>query len=138
MRFVLEVPKPPGQVFAEVGDFDRLASWDPMANSVERFGESLQPGTRYRLYTPLGLSLDYEVVASDPPRRIVYRGGTIRVTSTDTIEVVPDGSGSRLTITSVLRFRGRMRLAAPIVIAVVWLVGRFRSLPSLRRHLRRI
>ncbi len=136
MRFELVTSVDPGTAFARVADFGKLEHWDPFVR-VSRLeqGEPMTPGAVYRLSSLGGLTLRYHIVDVESPRIIVYQGGTDRVRSTDTIEVAPTNEGSRVTVGSELSFSGRMRLLGPVVRALVWLGGRFVSLPALRRHL---
>lgn len=139
MRFKTVALGDAESVFAVVGDFRRLEEWDPFVDRSEQVsGTGLESGARFRLTSPVGLKLEYTLVEVDPPRRATYRGGTSRVTSIDTISVAPLGSAVEIEIASNLRFTGWTRAIAPLVLLGVWLGGRFRSLPALRRRLRRL
>ncbi len=80
------------------------------------------------------MTLRYLVIESEPTTRIVYRGGTRRVANTDTIEIEARDDGTAVTISSDLEFSGWTRAIALPMRALVWLGGRFVSLPALRRH----
>jgi hypothetical protein len=136
MRFRTLALGEAGSVFAVVADFGRLQEWDPFVDRSEQVvGAGLEPGARYRLATPVGLTLHYELVEIDRPHRVAYRGGTKRVTSVDTISVAPLGSAVEIRFESVLHFRGWTRVIAPLVLLSLWLGGRLRTLPALRRRL---
>lgn len=136
MRFQILSDRSPADVFATVADFSRIDEWDPFVSRSELVeGDSLRVGSRYRLTAPGGLTLEYEVEQVSVPDRIVYRGGTARVTSTDTISVLPRGGTSEVTVESVISFSGWTVLISPFIWVAVWLAGRFLSLPSMKRRL---
>jgi len=136
MRFSVEANTSPSTLFAVVADFANLDAWDPFVRaSWLEHGGSLAVGAVYALRSVGGMTLRYRVAEADPPRRVVFRGGSKRVTSTDTIEVDATGTGSRVTVTSTLVYTGWARLAAPLIWGFIWLGGRFGSLPALRKHL---
>lgn len=139
MRFHVETRASPEVVFAEIADFANLENWDPFVRRswLER-GDPLDEGAVYVLETPGGLCLEYRVIDVQTPRYVVYQGGTDRVRSTDTIEVSATGNGSRITVTSKLRFRGWMWLMRPLIVGLVWLGGRLLSIPAMRRHSSRL
>lgn len=135
MRLTTGIDAPPAAVFAAVADFANLAAWDPFVRSATlEEGRPLRPGAVYTLHGTGGLTLHYLVIESEPGKRIVYRGGTRRVASTDMIEVSATAEGAIVTITSELEFSGWTRAIALPMRALVWLGGRFVSLPALRRH----
>lgn len=138
MRFQVETTAPPEVVFGEIADFANLESWDPFVRrSWLEGGEPLEEGALYVMKAPGGLRLEYRIIDIEPPRYVVYQGGTEHVRSTDTIEVTgTTAGGSRITVTSELRFLGWMRLIGPLISALVWLGGRLFSLRALRRRLR--
>lgn len=136
VRFQVETDVPAETVFTEIADFAGIESWDPIVSRSSLMGgDPLHVGAVYALIAPGGLTLSYRIVDVDRPRYIVYHGGTRRVRSTDTIEISALASGSSVTVTSDIRFEGRMRLMAPLVLALVWLGGRLFSAPAMRRHL---
>lgn len=136
MRFQLVTTADPETAFARVSDFAELETWDPFVRrSILESGEALKVGGLYRLESPVGLTLRYRVVDLEVPRFVIYQGGTDRVRTTDTIEVAAVSEGSKVTVSSEMRFEGRMKLFAPLIRTLVWLGGRFVSLPALRRHL---
>lgn len=136
MQFRIETTAAPDVVFGAVADFANLEDWDPFVRrSWCEVGEPLMEGAVYVLVSPGGLRLEYRIIDIGQPRYIVYQGGTERVRSTDTIEVVGTNRGSLIAVSSELRFRGWMRLMGPLITGVVWLGGRFLSVPAMRRHL---
>lgn len=136
MRFQVETTASLQVVFGEIADFANLENWDPLVRgSWCEGGEPLDEGAVYVLEAPGGLRLEYRIIDIEPPRYVVYQGGTERVRSTDTIEVTAIEHGSRITINSELRFEGPTSLLGPLITLMVWLGGRFLSVPGMRRHL---
>lgn len=138
MRFKTVALGDADSAFAVAADFLRLEEWDPFVDRSEQIGGAgLEPGAIYRLTSPVGLKLEYELVEIDAPHRATYRGGTKRVTSTDTISISTLGSAVEIEIDSSLHFTGWTRVIAPLVLLGLWIGGRFRTLPALRRRLAR-
>lgn len=126
-------------IFSTVCDFELLEVWDPLIDRSERVeGDTMEPGSRYRLTSIVGLMLEYEMVEVVRPHRITYRGGTKRVTSLDTITISPLGSAVEIEIETDIEFEGWTVLASPFVLAGVWLASRLRILPALRRFVARL
>lgn len=136
MRFELTSSSDPESAFARVADFAELEVWDPFVKrSVLESGEAMTVGAVYRLQPPVGPILRYRIVDIEAPQFVTYEGGTSRVHSRDRIQVVPFERGSRVMVTSEIRFEGRMKAVSPFIRTLVWLGGRFISFPALRRHL---
>lgn len=139
VRFQIDTTLDQEGAFVRAGDLGRLGEWDPAVRESSLVeGSPLTRGAVYRVTTSRWLgevTFIYRVVAIDPPRLVTYRGGSERVTSTDTIVVVPTGIGSRVAIESVLAMTGRDAWALPAVKGLVWLTRRSLSLPALRRRL---
>lgn len=138
MRFELETSVGQGAVFDEVADFEVIERWDPFVRrSTLLSGDAMAEGATYALESPGGFTLEYRMIDVDRPRFAVYQGGTERVRSTDTVAVEETSRGSRVSVTSDLRFIGWAKLIAPFVMLFIWVGGRFVSLPAMRRHLER-
>lgn len=115
------IRRPAEQVFAVVGDPRNDPRWCPHVRSVRQVaGEGPAPGARYEaVHDPLGKPVDlaYEILAYEPPRRIVLRQDDDLGTFTTTVLLEARGPDeTRLTQTSKVRFRsfGR-RLLAPVI-----------------------
>lgn len=133
MRFEISSEVEPAVAFQRVADFGRLAEWDPAVASVLSDGP-LAVGTRLTLKSSRGLGglvLRYQVMELEIPSHVVYRGGTRRVTTVDSIGVEP----GKVTVESRMQFSGWSRLIAPLVRLGVWLGGRYLSVPAMRRRL---
>jgi hypothetical protein len=138
MRFQLVTDRSPTEAFEAVADFGRIAEWDPFVAASELVsGEPMRVGSRYRLTAPGGLNLEYQIEHLSPPERVEYRGGTRRVSTTDSISVRPDGAGAIVVIESKVRFSGWTRLISPFVLFGIWAGGRFVSLPAMAQQLSR-
>ena len=113
-------PKPAGAVFDYMADFSHTSEWDPNCESAERTSTGeIGAGATFRLtfsgVAGQKLDLDYEIKEYDAPRRFQLVGGNDRVSSVDTIEVEPDGSGCKVTYTAELELEGAFKLAHPIL-----------------------
>jgi hypothetical protein len=139
MRFKTIVVGEAERIFAAIADFGQLSRWDPFVDRSELAGGvAMEPGARYQLRSVAGLTLEYELIDVTAPHRVIYRGGTKRVTSLDTITVSTLGSAVEIWIESDIDFDGWTRLIAPFALAGLWLGGHLRTLPALRRFVRMI
>lgn len=137
VRFRLATTRSPAEAFDRVADFSRIAEWDPFVRRSDLVaGKRLEVGSRYRLMTRGGLTLEYEIAEVLPPNRIVYHGGTRQVTSTDTISVERGDDETVVVVESLVRFTGWTRLFSPLVMLGLRVGGRFVSLPAMERRLR--
>lgn len=107
------------EVFEYLSTFSNAREWDPGVIS----GESLatgpaEAGSVYRLGVRIAgraVPFEYRVVDIDRPRRVVLQAERGGIVSTDTITVEWAGAGSRVRYVAVLRGRGLLRLAAPLI-----------------------
>lgn len=128
-RATITVPVPPGEAFAFVSDFRNAATWDPRVSGAEKEPPGpVAVGTRFRLYSPLPgplaakeLELPYEVTELSPGERIVLVGKTLLLRYRDEIACAPatapaaSGDSTRLSYDAVLRLRGPLALADPLL-----------------------
>ncbi len=105
--------QPPDRVFAALTDVERFPAWRSDVKTVDVL--SIESSKRWREHGANG-DIAFELVESQPPTRLVTR-----IADTDlafggswTYELVPEGSGTRLTITErgevynpVFRFMSR-------------------------------
>jgi carbon monoxide dehydrogenase subunit G len=117
LRERIETTLPLGDVFAFVADFANSEQWDPGVASAERIDTGpLGVGARYRLGVRMGgrvASMDYQVVAFEPLRRVVLAGRGSGVDAEDEIVFEATPTGTRIDYTADIRLRGVMRLATP-------------------------
>lgn len=116
----------PEDAFAYMADVRNFARWDPGVRRVALvLGDGPGPATAYDVDVRAGsatMTLRYEVVEWDPPRRLVLRAETGTLRSVDEIRVDPSGSGATVTYDAELTLRGVARLATP------WLAYAFRRI----------
>ena len=121
-----EVELPPEDVIAYLADFTNAEEWDPGTESCRRQDTGpVQVGSSWHNTSKVAgltteLTYTLEAVAPD---KVVLVGRNDTVTSTDTIQVTAEGSGSTITYTAVLDFRGEAKLAAPLAKVVMTRVG---------------
>ena len=108
----------PDRVFAYLSDFTTTTEWDPGTVLTERLEGDGGVGTTYRNVSKfLGreTELTYTVVDHSPPARFALRGENATVVAHDTMEVVADGAGSRVTYTADFAFKGVAKWLAPLL-----------------------
>lgn len=110
-------PLSPDEAFAFMSDVRRFAEWDPgVSRAVQVVGDGPGEGAVYELTVTAGRTqkMRYEVVAYEPPRRLLIVAETPRLTSEDEIRVEPgpDG-GSIVTYDARLTLKGWLRIFDP-------------------------
>jgi carbon monoxide dehydrogenase subunit G len=112
-----EVSPPPGVVVPYLADFSHAVQWDPGTQSCERTDSGpIRIGATWHNTSKIAgisteLTYTLEELGAD---RIVLVGRNDTATSTETIDIRADGSGSRITYTNELRFNGTAKLATPL------------------------
>lgn len=120
------VSPPPSVVIGYLQDFGNAEQWDPGTQRCTRLDEGpIRVGSRWRNESKIaGMSTElvYELIelAGD---RIVFEGRNDSATSTDTITVVPHGTGSEVTYEAVIEMKGAAKLATPLVKVVFEKIG---------------
>jgi uncharacterized protein YndB with AHSA1/START domain len=109
---MIEIARPPQEVFAVATDPLRFAEWQPDVVRVQLPDPSRIATTRRM--TGGERTIVQEIIHNDPPNRWAARGvdGPIRPQATITIEPISGGAGSRVTFT--LDFEGH-GLGVPLV-----------------------
>lgn len=120
------VTPPPPVVLDYLRDFSHAEEWDPGTVSCTRndSGPVRVGSTWHNVSKIAGISteLTYELVRStEDTVELVGTNETAR--STDTITVVPHGSGSQVTYQAVIEMSGAAKLASPLVKLVFEKVG---------------
>ena len=108
----------PEKVFAYLSDFTTTTEWDPGTVRTERVSGDGGVGTTYRNVSKfLGREseLTYTVITLETPRTIALRGENATVVAHDTMQVRPDGGGTRVTYTADFAFKGVARFVAPLL-----------------------
>jgi carbon monoxide dehydrogenase subunit G len=112
------VTPPPSVVLDYLADFSRAVDWDPGTEKCERLDSGpVSVGSRWHNTSKIAgrsVELTY-TLKGRTPAQLVFVGENDSATSTDTIDVVPDGSGSRVTYTADVQMHGAAKLATPII-----------------------
>lgn len=112
-----DVAPAPDTVIPYLADFGNAEQWDPGTESCVRNGEGpVEVGASWHNTSKIaGISteLTYRLERLDE-QTIVFVGRNDTAMSTETIEVVAQGTGSTVTYTNDLEFEGAAKLAAPI------------------------
>ncbi len=120
------VTPPPDVVLAYLEDFANAEEWDPGTVSCVRIGAGpVMVGSRWHNTSKIaGVSteLEYELVERTGDR-VVFAGSNATASTTDTIEVVPSGSGSQISYTAEITMKGAAKLGTPIIKLVFEKIG---------------
>lgn len=114
----VETQAAPSAVFDYLSDFTRTTEWDPGTVSTVRVQGDGGVGTVYDNVSEFNgrrTELRYTVIEHEAPGRFALRGENKTVTATDTMEIAPQGSGSRVTYTADFAFKGLARLVTPFM-----------------------
>ncbi|MGE5131992.1 MAG: SRPBCC family protein [Gemmatimonadota bacterium] len=118
----IEVTRPPEVVFAFVTDPTRLREWqDGVVSARMEGGGPPAAGSRFTTTTRIGGAEQIstlEITELSPPRVWSVRGvdGPVRVKVTVTVEPLPGGQGSRVTVALDFDGHGPGRLLVPLVV----------------------
>lgn len=108
----------PAAVIDYLADFSHAEEWDPGTVSCTRIGSGpVAVGAEWHNTSKIaGISTELTYTLAElTPSRIVLVGRNDRATSTDTITVEPEGTGSRVTYTADVEMQGAAKLATPAV-----------------------
>ena len=120
-RYLVHVhtPMAPEEAFAYMADLRNFAEWDPGVDHVEQIeGDGAGPDTSFDVAVKtLGrtITLRYDTIAYDPPDQAVAFAESSLLRSRDTITVRAAGSGSIVTYDAVLKLKGLLGLADPLL-----------------------
>lgn len=93
------VPAAPAQVWAVISDVGRWPEWLPTVDAVERLDDGpLRVGSRARVRQPRLPRALWEVTELVPGRSFTWEAAGPGLRSIGRHEVVPDGSGSQVTL----------------------------------------
>ena len=113
-----DVTPPPATVIDYLKDFSHAEAWDPGTEECTRIGGGpVAVGSRFHNKSKIaGVSTELEYrLEKLTDSEIVFVGENDSATSTDTITVVSNGSGSTLTYEAVIEAKGIGKLAEPIM-----------------------
>ncbi|MTD14624.1 polyketide cyclase [Nakamurella sp. YIM 132087] len=112
------VTPPPATVLSYLEDFGHAEEWDPGTETCTR--EDAGPvgvGSQWHNVSKIAgreVELTY-TLKERSASRLVFVGENDSATSTDTIDVVPAGTGSEITYTADVEMHGAAKLATPII-----------------------
>jgi carbon monoxide dehydrogenase subunit G len=108
----------PKTVITYLKDFANAEEWDPGTVSCQQIGDGpVEVGTSWKNVSKIAgneteLVYTLENLSED---QIVLVGKNEQATSTDTITVRPDGTGTEITYTAELEMHGAAKLATPVM-----------------------
>ena len=106
---------PPEKVFPYLVDFRNATEWDSGTVSCDLVSGDGGPGTVYRNVSKFAgreTELEYELKELTDSR-LVFVGNNKSATTTDTITVLPQGTGSEITYRADLELHGLASVAGP-------------------------
>jgi hypothetical protein len=114
----IESVKSQSEAFSFMADFRNAETWDANTSSVKLIeGDPLTVGARYEVVTGFGgrdLTLIYETVEIEEPRKVVLESATGFAKIRDTITIVTDPKGSRVGYEAQIITSGLGKLLDPI------------------------
>ncbi len=114
----VETNATPAAVFAYLSDFTTTTEWDPGTVRTVLVAGDGGVGTTYRntsKFMGRQTELTYEVIQHRPDTVVALRGENSSVVATDTIQVEPDGFGSKVVYTADFEFKGLGKLVTPLL-----------------------
>lgn len=135
------IPCPIDDAFAFVSDFRNAAKWDPRTYEVEKTTAGpIGVGTIFTLHggvipktsritrlpiprSLLANPLPYEVVAFEPPHRLVLAGANRVMRYRDDIEFVAAGADTRMRYAAELALNGVLAIGEPLLRLVFKRIG---------------
>ncbi len=116
----------PATVIEYLKDFSHATEWDPGTEACERNGTGpVQVGSTWHNTSKIaGVSteLTYELTELTDSR-IQFVGTNETAHTTDTMDIVPSGSGSEITYEADIEMKGAAKLATPFVKVVFEKIG---------------
>jgi carbon monoxide dehydrogenase subunit G len=117
IELTVEIGRTPGDVFDLLSDVERLPEWQTSAVEAHTDGPLAQGSRITEKRRLLGREVDseLEVVAYEPPKRLILRslGGPVKFTVDH--ELATQGAGTRLTLVAEAEPGGLMRLTGPMI-----------------------
>jgi uncharacterized protein YndB with AHSA1/START domain len=116
-----EIARPAEKVFAYVTDPSTMPEWQQGCVSGRLDGPVTRVGSRCTTIRKIGgreREVTTEITDYDPPRRWADRGidGPVRALVAVTVEPLPDGAGSRLTIELDFAGHGIGKVLVPLIV----------------------
>jgi carbon monoxide dehydrogenase subunit G len=120
-RYLMHIRTPldSAEAFAYMADLTNFAEWDPGVDHVEQVeGDGAGIDAAFDVAVKAfgrSITLRYTTVTYDPPATVVAFAESSVLTSRDTITVRAEGSGSVVTYDAVLKLKGPLGLADPLL-----------------------
>jgi uncharacterized protein YndB with AHSA1/START domain len=118
----ITIQRPIEDVFEVMTDVEKTGTWFP--GNVEEHWTSPAPhgvgSTRHAVVTMFGRRSENDAVATEfqPPHRAVMRGTSPNAPFVVTLAFAPDGTGTRVEVSSEIALQGASRIFGPLVSAV--------------------
>ena len=112
------VSPPPATVVDYLTDFSNAEEWDPGTQTCTRSdsGPLTEGSSWHNVSNIFGVTAELTYVLRElTDNKLVFVGTNKSSTSTDTITVVPDGAGSKLTYRADLEMNGAAKLLNPVM-----------------------
>jgi carbon monoxide dehydrogenase subunit G len=112
------VSPPPATVLEYLKDFANAEQWDPGTQTCTRTdsGAVAEGASWHNVSNIFGVKAELTYVLRElSDEKLVFIGTNKSSTSTDTISVVPNGTGSRLTYHADLEMNGVAKLLNPVM-----------------------
>jgi dehydrogenase/reductase SDR family protein 12 len=123
----LQIRRSPREVFLYLRDFSTAEQWDPgVARAEKTTPGAAAPGSRFALaLNVLGrrVPMDYTLLDAIAPTQLRLRGSSDGFTVDDTIDLVPDGTGTRLRYQATMDLRGVPAALRPLAQAWCGRIG---------------
>ncbi|HEX7307914.1 SRPBCC family protein [Lentzea sp.] len=116
----------PAVVVPYLADFGNAEQWDPgTERCVREDSGPVRVGSSWHNTSKIaGITTELTYTLEQlTDERVVLVGRNDTATSTETIDVTPDGTGSKITYTNELEFHGAAKLATPIAKVVFEKLG---------------
>jgi len=128
IKETIAVLRPIDDVFRYLSDFTNIEQWDPgVVTSVNLSGEPVQVGTPFELtlrYLFFPIRMTYTIAEYAPPHRVVLKGEGDSFAVTDTIELSPNGHGTRVSYTASFAFPNLSPRLQKIIRPALSLIGK--------------
>ena len=116
----------PSVVLDYLKDFSHAEEWDPGTEKCERLDSGpVVVGSRWHNTSKIaGVSTELEYELTElTESTVVFAGSNDSASTTDTITVLPSGSGSEITYVADIEMSGAAKLATPVVKLVFEKIG---------------
>lgn len=123
----IQSPMTPEESFDYLADFSTAGEWDANTVSSECIsGEAGTLGAKYEVVTRFAgreMTLAYETVEYDRPKKVVLKSGNGTTEITDTMTFTPSGPGTKVTYNANIAPKGLVKLIDPLLALIFKRVG---------------